>query len=254
MTLALLLLAPAAICAAEPPPPVSAAERAAAFPLMDEDIMHEHMHMDPVMGMFKAEELEVRQQPGADGLHWDVSAWLGNDRQRLWLRDEGEREAGEQAENRLELLWTVPLDAWWDGQAGVRLDTSAGPSRTYGALGLQGLAPQWVHLEVTGYVGEGGQLGARLQADYDWLFTNRLVLAGRLETDAWAEDDPEVGIGSGWSEITLGLRLRYEIRREFAPYLGVEWYGLLGDTADYARAAGEDRRDARLVAGLRFWF
>ena len=138
--------------------------------------------------------------------------------------------------------------------AGARLDTGAGPSRTYAALGLQGLAPQWLHIEATAYLGEAGQAGLHLQGDYDWLITNRVILTARLEGDAWSDDDERAGIGSGLSDVSAGLRLRYEIRREFAPYVGVEWQGLLGDTADLARGAGEPVRDTHLVAGVRIWF
>jgi copper resistance protein B len=138
--------------------------------------------------------------------------------------------------------------------AGARLDTGGGPSRAYAALGLQGLAPQWLHAEATAYLGEGGQLGLRLKGGYEWLITNRAILSARVEADAWGDDDERAGIGSGLAEASAGLRLRYEVRREFAPYAGIEWTGLFGDTADLARAAGEDARDTRLVAGLRFWF
>lgn len=239
---------------AGPPPPVTPEERAAAFPDLSGADTSGHGHDDPLRAMFRAEEAEWQARDGADALHWDVLAWAGFEDNRLWLRDEGEHAAGERTENRLELLWGRPLDAWWDLQAGWRMDSGPGPTRSYAALGVQGLAPQWFHVEATAYLGEGGQLGARLQADYDWLFTNRLILAARLEVDGWAEDDAEAGIGDGLSELTTGLRLRYEVRREFAPYVGVEWQGLLGDTGDLARSAGEERRDTRIVAGLRFWF
>lgn len=247
-------LALRAAVAAEPLPPVTAADRAAAFPDVSATDMGAHMHSDPLRALFKAEELEWQGRHGDDALHWDVSGWIGYEDNRLWLRDEGEKVSGDTAENRLELLWTRPLSSWWDWQAGARLDTGPGPSRTYAALGVQGLLPQWLHLEATAYLGEGGQLGARLQGDYDWLLSNRFILTARLEAEAWGEDDPEAGLGSGLSEVTAGLRLRYEIRRKLAPYVGVEWSGLTGDTADLARAAGEERRDTRWVAGLRFWF
>jgi copper resistance protein B len=127
-------------------------------------------------------------------------------------------------------------------------------ARTYAALGVQGLAPGWIHVEATAYLGERGQSGITIKAGPELLLTNRLIAAPQVEVDAWGKDDEANGIGNGLSKVTAGLRLRYEIRREFAPYLGLEWAGKLGDTGDLARESGESVRDARWVAGLRVWF
>jgi copper resistance protein B len=235
-------------------PDVTEADRAAAFPDLSGTPMHQHMHEDPLIGMLRAEEFEWQGRSADDALKWDVTGWLGHDMNRLWLRDEGEHVGGESVENRLELLWGRPVAPWWDVVGGARLDTGTGPSRAYGAFGVQGIAPQWIHVEATAYVGDGAQIGVRLQADHDWLISNRAILSARIEGAAWGDDDADAGIGSGLADVSAGLRLRYEIRREFAPYAGIEWSGLLGDTADLARAAGEDIRDTHLVAGLRFWF
>jgi copper resistance protein B len=235
-------------------PAVTPEERAAAFPVIAPHVMHEHMHEDPLTSSLHAEEFEWQARDGGDALKWDVIGWLGTDMHRLWLRDEGEHVAGSQVGSRAELLYGQPVAPWWDVVAGLRHDSGAATSRNYAALGLQGLAPQWLHVEATGYAGEGGQLGLRLQFDYDWLLTNRLILAARAEAEAWSDTDAEAGIGSGVGEVTAGLRLRYEWRREFAPYVGVEWSGSHGETADLARQAGEATRDCRVVAGLRFWF
>jgi copper resistance protein B len=251
--IACLVLARVA-AAADPLPPVTAADRAAAFPNVSGTDMHMHMHDDPLTAMLRFDELEWQNRSGGDALKWDVTGWIGHDMNRLWLRDEGEHVSGNAAANRLEVLWGRPVAAWWDLVAGARLDTGPGPSRTYAAVGFQGLAPQWLHVEATAYVGEGGQVGLRLQGDYDWLITNRAILSARVEGDAWSDDDERAGIGSGLAEITTGLRLRYEIRRELAPYIGVERDGLFGATADQARAAAEAGRDTRIVAGLQFWF
>jgi len=233
-------------------PPVTPEERAAAFPPMPPGA--DHMHGTLIDGTLLAEELEWQARDGRDALKWDLTGWVGSDMHRLWLRDEGEHSRGSQVGNRLELFYGQPVAAWWDAVAGLRVDTGPGPSRTYLAIGLQGLAPQWFHVEATGYLGEGGQLGLRLKGEYDWLFTNRLILTGRVEAEAWSDDDPRADIGSDIGEVTAGLRLRYELRREFAPYVGVEWMGIHGDTADLARARGEDRHDRRFVIGLRAWF
>ena len=122
---------------------------------------------------------------------------------------------------------------WWPG---LRHDLEPETPRSYAALGVQGLAPWWVHVEATAYLGEQGRVAATLEADTDWLLTNRLILSPRIEAEAYGQDDERNRIGNGLSEITAGLRLRYEIRREFAPYIGLEWTGKLGDTADFARA------------------
>jgi copper resistance protein B len=240
--------------AVEPLPPVTEDARAAAFPDVAATDMHAHMEHDPLTATLLAEQFEGQAGSGDDVLKWDATGWVGHDMNRLWLRTEGERPSGRSGEARTELLWGRPVTAFWDLLAGVRHDVGPGPARAYAAFGVQGLAPQWFHVEATAYLGESGQAGLRLQADYDWLFTNRLILAARAEAQAWGEDDEPVRIGSGVSTGSAGLRLRYEIRREFAPYLGIEWQALFGDTADFARAAGEERRDTRVVAGVRFWF
>lgn len=244
----------AAASAEEPLPRVTPEERAAAFPDVSGTDMHAHMHDDPLSGMLLAEHFEWQGRSGRDALHWDVTGWLGHDMNRLWLRSEGERESGNAGEHELELFWGKPVAAWWDVLLGLRHDSGPGPSRSYLALGLQGLAPQWFHVEATGYAGEGGQFGVGLEVDYDWLFTNRLILTLRSEAEAWSDDDERAGIGSGLSTLAAGLRLRYELRREFAPYIGVHWQGIVGNTADLARKAGEERRETSVVAGLRFWF
>ena len=233
-------------------PPVTPEMRAAAFPeLSSED---GHLHDDPVHWLWLFDRLEWQDRDAGDTLDWKTRAWIGRDFDRLWLRTEGSRTRGGSGSGEAELLWGRPVARWWDAVAGLRQDFGAGPSRTYLAFGLQGLAPYWFETEVTAYIGDGGQAGLRLDLEQEWLLTNRLILAPEVELDYWRQDDPEAGIGSGLGGLKAGLRLRYEIRRELAPYLGVEWSGKLGDTAALARAAGEARRDTRLVAGLRIWF
>ncbi|GMW06526.1 MAG: hypothetical protein AMXMBFR8_13230 [Nevskiales bacterium] len=240
--------------AAEPLPPVTDAARAAAFPDVSGTDLHAHMEHDPLTTMLLAEQFEWQARSGDNALKWDAVGWAGYSMNRLWLRTEGERPSGASGEAQTELLYGRPVSAWWDLVAGVRHDIGPGPSRSYAAIGMQGLAPQWFHVEATAYFGEGGQAGARLQTDYDWLFTNRLVLNLRVEAHGWRDDDERAGIGSGLAEISSGLRLRYELRPEIAPYVGVEWRGLFSDTADLAREAGEDRRETSVVVGLRWWF
>ena len=201
--------------------------------------------------MVRVDRLEASD---ADGLAWEASAWVGNDWNRLWLRSEGEREHGATHAADLELLYGRPVARWWDLLAGVRHDFQPGPSRTWAAVGIAGLAPQWFEVQATAYLGESGALAAEAEVEYELLLTNRLVLQPLLELAWHGEDDPRRGIGSGLSSAELGLRLRYEIDRQFAPYIGLVRERVFGDTAELRRAAGEDTGETRVVAGVRFWF
>lgn len=223
----------------------------AAGPVPD---AHPHMLENPVVFMAMAEELEWQDGSPDGTLAWDAFAWVGRDDARLWLRSEGSRTRNANDEVRTELLAWRPITAWWNVVAGVRHDTGDGPARTYGLIGLQGLAPYRIGIDADLFAGEGGQVGTRLEAEYRLLLTNRLILVPRVELEAYARDDADTGIGAGLAALEGGFRLRYEIRREFAPYLGVEWSAALGETADLTRAAGGEVRDARFVAGLRVWF
>jgi copper resistance protein B len=212
------------------------------------------MNDDPVVTMILLDELEWQHASADSALAWDLSAWVGRDRGRLLLRSEGESSQGRLQDTRAELLWSRPIAAWWDLLVGLRQDVGAGPGRSYGLVGVQGLAPYRFHVEADLFGGERGQIGARLESSYNLLLTNRLMLVPRAELQGFSKDDAATGVGSGLSELQLGLRLRYEIRREFAPYLGVEWSGRFGDTADFARQAGDAVHDTRFVTGVRVWF
>lgn len=228
-------------------------ERDAAFPELTVS-MSKDMPDDPVHWMLLFDEFEWQNQRDDNVLAWDAHAWIGTDQHRALLRAEGERADGSTTENRLELLWVRPVAAYWDLVAGLRMDTEPERTRNYVGIGMQGLAPQWIEVEATVWAGESGQTAATLKLEYELLLTNRLILAPKVETDVYGEDDEENGIGNGLSSLKAGLRLRYEIRREFAPYVGIEWTGKFGDTADMARNHDEAVRDAHVVAGLRFWF
>lgn len=195
----------------------------------------------------------VRSENNTSALY-DLQAWFGRDYDRLVLKAEGSIDDGKLDESSTELLWGHAMATYWDGQLGLRYDSGDGSTRSWLAFGLQGLAPYWFELDITGYVGEQGRTALSLEAEYEILFTQRLILQPRLEADVYGKDDAERGIGSGLSEVSAGLRLRYEIRREIAPYVGVEWAGKFGGSADYVRAAGVDSSETRAVAGVRFWF
>ena len=205
-----------------------------------------------------AEVLEFAPDGIDRPVRYDLLGWAGGASRRIWAKADGEhgtRAGGGETE--LQLLYGQLISPWWDAQVGAKVDVHYGAgdtrTRTSLALGLQGLAPGWFEVEPTLFVSQDGDVSASLEASYDLLFTQRLVLQPRLETSVAAQEMPEFGVGSGFNDVELGLRMRYEIRREFAPYVGVTWSNRFGGTADLARASGETVRDLQLVAGLRLW-
>jgi copper resistance protein B len=184
---------------------------------------------------------------------WDAKGWIGRDVDRFWFRTEG--EAGADRLNRTEthLFYGRAISPWWELVAGVRADDGPGPMRTWAAVGVQGLAPYWFEVEATGYVGAAGRTHARLEVKYELLVTNRAILQPLIEVEIYGKDDPERQIGAGLSSADIGVRVRYEVKRELAAYLGVLWSRTFFGTADLARASGQEPNHTRLVAGVRFW-
>ena len=205
-------------------------------------------------GKIMLDEIEWQNGSGETALEWDAAAWYGGDFSKLRVETEGRRSAGETLDARTELLWDRIVSSWWNLRAGLRHDAGLGPARDWAAFGVAGIAPGFVDVEASGYLGEGGRGAARLSTHYDLLLTQRLVLQPKLELDAYSKDDPQRLIGAGFSDLTLGLRLRYEFRRELAPYVGVIWAAHLGDSAGLRRAAGESAHEISWIAGLRAWF
>ncbi|PZO09127.1 MAG: copper resistance protein CopB [Alphaproteobacteria bacterium] len=202
------------------------------------------------------DRLEAGFGDGGDTYLWDVQGWSGGDINRFWWKSEGEGEFGSAVEEaELQALYSRAVTPFWDVQAGVRQDFRPdGDDTTHLVLGLQGLAPYWFEIDAAAFLSTKGDLTARVEAEYDQRLTQRLILQPRLEIDASASDIPELEIGSGLSSIEAGLRLRYEFRKEFAPYVGVEWSRALGNTADYIEARGGEAEDTRVVVGLKAWF
>jgi copper resistance protein B len=217
--------------------------------------MSEMMQMDDAasIGMVQADQLEWRSGDGPDALAWKVHAWYGNDYDKLWIETEGEH-IDSDAEGRAEVLWDHVVSRWWSVQVGARQDFGAGPSRTWAAVGLQGLAPYFIDIDASFYVGEGGRTALRVSAEQDLFITQRWVLQPELELDAYGKDDARNHIASGLSKLELALRLRYEIRRELAPYIGIGWQRGIRDTADLAREEGKDVSVVTFLAGVRAWF
>ena len=206
---------------------------------------------------FQADRFEYQARRDDEELAlWDVNAWYGGRVNRLWVKSEAEfeLEAGAFEEANLQLLYSRAITPYFDLQAGVRQDFEPNPMRTYGVIGVQGLAPYWFEVDGAFFLSDQGELTGQFEAEYELLLTQRLILQPRAELTWSAEDIPELETGSGLTSTALGLRLRYEILREFAPYVGVEWSRTFGGTEDYARAAGARTQDTAVVAGIRIWF
>jgi copper resistance protein B len=198
---------------------------------------------------------EYQARKGRDGYRWDAEGWYGGDINRVTVKSEGEGNFGEAIESvETQLLYSRAVDAYFNLQAGIRQDLGHGPDRTYATVGFEGLAPYWFEVEGALFLSNKGDLTGRLEGYYDQRITQKLILQPMAELNFAVQDVPERGIGSGLSDMELGLRLRYEIVREFAPYVGVEWARKLGDTARFARAAGEGASGVSFVMGVRAWF
>ncbi|WP_422921403.1 copper resistance protein B [Sphingomonas donggukensis] len=216
-------------------------------------MMHESGGQSFYQVMFNLAEYQARK--GRDGYRWDGEAWFGGDINRLTLKSEGEgafREGVESAE--IQALYSRAIGPYFNLQAGVRHDFEPGRPTTYATVGFEGLAPYWFEVEGAAFLSDKGDLLGRLEGYYDQRLTQRFVLQPRVEFNLAAQDVPETRTGAGLSSAELGLRLRYDISRKFAPYVGVSYEAKTGRTARYARADGEDPTVTSLVAGIRLWF
>ena len=198
---------------------------------------------------------EYQARSGRDGYRWDGEGWFGGDINRFTLKTEGEgtiREGIDGAE--VQALYSRAVGPYFNLQAGVRHDFKPSPTRTYATIGFEGLAPYMFEVEGAAFVSPQGDVLGRLEGYYDQRITQRLILQPRVEINLSAQDMPRQRIGAGLTDAELGLRLRYEITRRFAPYVGVSYEAKTGRTADYARADGQKPRSTSLVAGIRFGF
>jgi copper resistance protein B len=209
---------------------------------------------DPLLYKVMIDQLEVREADGDNPAVWEVDAWVGRDLNKLWFKTEGEYVSGETEEAEVQLLYSRAIASFWDFQAGWRHDIKPEPERDWLALSFKGLSPYLFEVDASLFVGESGQAGARLQAEYEYMFSQKLILSPEIEVNLHSKNDEEVGTGAGLSDMEMGLRLRYEIRREFAPYIGINWWRKYGNTADFAEAEGGERSDVQFVAGIRAWF
>ncbi len=226
--------------------PLTDADRQAAFPVLHSG--HEN-HQQALNSYVLIDRLEWQNLDAGNALAWDIDAWLGGDIDRLWLRSEGERVDGRTDKAELQALWGHAISPWWDVVLGARQDFKPGSPQTWAALGIQGTPLYGLETEATAYLGENNQSALRLKAEYDLLLTNRLVLQPLAEANFYGKDDAEREVGSGLANTELGLRLRYHLRPEVAPYVGLTWNKSHGDTP-----AEEDDGEVRLVMGIRAWF
>lgn len=188
------------------------------------------------------------------GAAWDAQAWVGRDFDKLWVKSEGTIMQGKTQDSKVEALWSHAILPFWDTQLGFRHDFSGGPAREWAAVGIQGLAPYWFDLELTGYVGEEGRTAVRLKSEYNLYLTQRFVLKPEIEVNAYGKADPARRIGAGLSDAQFELRARFEFSRRFAPYVGYVYERKFAGSATLARRAGEPASENRAVAGVEFFF
>jgi copper resistance protein B len=199
------------------------------------------------------DQFEGRFASGSS-LRWEGEAWTGTDTNRLWLKSEGELQNGRVSDGQQEVLYDTPISAYFDLQGGIRYDLDSMPGRGWAALGIEGLSPDFFRVSVTAYAGDTGHYGAKLFGSYDLLITQRLILQPETEWNIYTKADPRGLTGAGVSNVDSGLRLRYEISRKFAPYIGLSYEKRFGETRRLAAAAGENSDGLRFALGLRSWF
>ena len=201
------------------------------------------------------ERLEGTFADDGEGYGWDAQGWSGGDINRFWWKSEGEGTFGGKLEKaEVQALYSRAVLPFWNLQAGLRQTYRPEADRTDLVVAMQGLAPYWFEVDASAFLSNRGELTARVQSLYDQRITQRWILQPRAEVLLSAEDIPELSIGSGLSSLQLSARLRYEVRKEFAPYVGVEWTRSFGNTADFLEADGRSAEDTRFVVGIRAWF
>lgn len=206
------------------------------------------------------DQLEWRGNDGVDEFRWDLQGWWGIDENKLWLKSEGEQttSGASSADAEIQILYSRMVSAYWDVQVGARQDFLFGSDpdreRTFAVLAVEGLAPLWFEIEPSLFVSDAGDVSFRVTTTYDIYVTQRLVAQPRFELNAAVQDASKFGVQRGVNDVELGLRVRYEIRREFAPYIGLNWLRQLGNTANLARRKAEDVDLLGVVVGLRIQY
>lgn len=184
----------------------------------------------------------------------EAGMWIGYDLNKLWLKVDAEQVNSKTEGFELQALYSKAIVPYWDFQAGVRKDFNPKPSREWLVLGFNGLAPYFFEIDTALFIGDKGRLGLRLEAEYEILFSQKLILTPEISVNFHSKDDAQTSTGAGLTDTQLGLRLRYEFIREFAPYTGINWNKKYGQTADYTQANGGSVSDSQVVVGFRAWF
>jgi len=209
---------------------------------------------DPLLFMLKVDELEARDGDEGTVTAWKGHFWAGKDLNKLWIKTEGERLDGDTENAEFQLLYSRAIDPNWDLQLGLRHDSKPEPTRDWIAIGFYGVAPYFFEVDSAMFVNDDGQVNLRVDVEYELMLTQKWVLAPEVKVNWFSKDDNDLDIGSGFADIEAGIRLRYEITRQVAPYVGIHYERLFGDTRDIARGEGEETSDTQAVAGIRFWF
>lgn len=213
-----------------------------------------HETDDPVLARLMIDQLEWRDNNDAGSYALEAQGWIGKDLDKLWIKTDVEQVDGTTEEAQIQALYSRAIAPFWDIQVGLRQDMKPTPDREWGVIGLQGLAPYFFEVDAALFVASSGDIAASLSAEYELMITQKLVLSPEVSVNFHGQDDERRRTGSGLSDGQAGLRLRYEIRREFAPYVGVNWTRSFGNTADFVRDHGEPVSDFQWVAGIRAWF
>jgi copper resistance protein B len=247
---------PAGDALAPPPPAGHYADR--YFPTSEmrrarTAMMHEQGGQTLYQMMINLAEYQARA--GRNGYRWSGEAWIGGDINRLWIKSEGEAVFREEVESaEMQVLYSRAIGPYFNFQTGVRHDFRPSPTRTYATVGFEGLAPYMFEVEGALFISNKGEVLGRIEGYYDQRLTQRLILQPRAQLNLSLQNVPEIRLGSGLTDAELGLRLRYEAGRQFAPYIGVSYDAKTGRTANLARADGKDPTATSFVAGARFWF
>jgi copper resistance protein B len=197
---------------------------------------------------------------GHDDYRWDVEGWYGGDYNRLWFKSEGQRDTAFKADYDVDvqLLYGRFIQKHYDLQMGGRVETQSfkgrNVTRGLGVIGIEGLVPYNYEVESALFIDQNGAVSARLSLTKDLLLTQRLIFQTRFETNAAVQRVEKFTTGSGLNNLEFGARLRYEIRREFAPYVGISFDRSFGETATLVRQDGGDSSQVRFVVGVRAWF
>jgi copper resistance protein B len=251
LTFAAALIAFATVAAAQTPP---TSDEPAPMPGMNAGGAGQPVMDQKILAHAIFSQLEGRSNGSNTEFRWEGQGWAGTDYDKLWIKSEGTLSNGAVDDGQQQFLYSRAVTTYFDLQGGLRSDIDSRPTRNWAAFGIQGLAPYFFDLELTGYVSGEGHLAGKLEASYDLLLTQRLILQPQIELNVYSKGDPARLVGAGFSDIDTGLRLRYEIDRKFAPYIGVVYEGKFGQTANFARRAGESTGDVRVAFGVRVWF